>query len=114
MRLVVKGTDREINVGDEVVSFRGERTTVKGVEKPQYPHQEGRITTGLGYHYVGTYNLEWIGRGEVLYRVVATQETGEEQLVKERIRSRREAEQVAAEAYDSHPEWRGCWVETMR
>lgn len=114
MRLVRKGTDIEVKVGDEVTSFRNEKTVIKGIEKPQYPHQEGRVTTGLGYHYVSIYNLEFIERGETLYRVMGMKETGEEILVQERIRNRAQAEQVAAEAYDNHPEWRGCWVETMR
>lgn len=45
------------------------------------------------------------------YRVMATQETGEEICVQSGIAGEFQARQIAEDAYLSHEEWRGCWVE---
>jgi hypothetical protein len=62
MKLIHLNTGLPVVVGDTVFNFRGEETTVVSFVKPHKPDSSGHVTTGLGYHYVGVYGLEWIDR----------------------------------------------------
>lgn len=68
MRLVYKGTDKEVKVGDIVTDFRGEDSIVSYFAEPNKPSSEGKITVkrteddfGREY-YVSCFGLEWIER----------------------------------------------------
>ena len=50
---------REVQVGDEVTTFRGEVGVVKSIQPPHKPSSCGFVSTNLGYHYVTVYNLKW-------------------------------------------------------
>lgn len=68
MRLVYKGTDIEVKVGDEVTDFRGEKSIVTYFREPHKSSSCGKISTrkdGSSYDresYVSVYGLEWIER----------------------------------------------------
>lgn len=68
MRLVYKGTEKEVKVGDVVTDFRGDKATVKYFREPHKPSSEGKITVtedGSDWsaeYYVSVYGLEWIDR----------------------------------------------------
>lgn len=48
-----------VNEGDQVISFRGETTTVNGGTAPHKESSTGMVYTDLGGHYAGVYNLQW-------------------------------------------------------
>ncbi len=45
------------------------------------------------------------------FRVMATQETGEEICVANRVSGSVTAYKLAVQAMDDHPEWRDAWIE---
>jgi hypothetical protein len=48
MKLVDTTTGREIKIGDQVKTFRGEPATVKGFRPPHKPGSSGRVIVDLG------------------------------------------------------------------
>lgn len=59
LSLVELATNRVIKVGDTVTSFRKELAVVHEIHPPHRLGVSGRVTTDLGFHYVGVYNLEF-------------------------------------------------------
>lgn len=65
MNLYYKGTDKLVNVGDEVTSFRGEKYIVHYFREPN--HGEGKVSVKknvnddlcCGEYYVSVFGLEW-------------------------------------------------------
>ena len=49
---------------------------------------------------------------DVLWRVIAIQETGEEIMVADLVPSQGEALKIMDKALQDHEEWRDAWVET--
>jgi hypothetical protein len=49
-------TEKQVNIGDPITSFRGEQTTVKFCEPPHKPSASGKVN---GY-YAGVYNLKYV------------------------------------------------------
>lgn len=47
----------------------------------------------------------------MLYRVIAQQETGEEIMVRDQVRTEDEAWEIADTCLNDHPEWRAAWAE---
>ena len=48
-------------VGSPIYNFRGELAIITSMDEP--PHKlssEGFVTTTLGRHYAGVYNLKWV------------------------------------------------------
>ena len=62
MKLVRDINGLEVKVGDKVVNPDGKATIISYIEKPHKPAASGRVETGLGFHYVSVYGLEWIER----------------------------------------------------
>jgi len=66
MRLIHKN-GKEVQVGDEVVSFRGEKATVISIQEPHTPASTGRLYVKeeggweQGY-YPSVFDCEWEGR----------------------------------------------------
>lgn len=66
MRLVYKGTDKEVKKGDVLTSFRGEKMYAKYWREPT--HGVGKITVKRNKdddyscfeYYVTVFNLEWV------------------------------------------------------
>lgn len=66
MRLVYKGTDREVQNGDVLTSFRGEKAIAWYWREPT--HGIGKISVknnpdddmAYGEYYVSVYDLEWV------------------------------------------------------
>jgi len=54
--LVSTDTGAVVNVGDAVVTFRGESDVVRSIEPPHKPSASGRVN---GY-YAGVYNLKFV------------------------------------------------------
>lgn len=69
MRLVHKESQKEVQVGDEVFDFRGERAVVVNFSPPRSPASSGKVTVknpdddrDQREYYVGVFNMEWIER----------------------------------------------------
>lgn len=54
-RLINKDTGTEVNEGDDIMSFRGEASTVNYGEAPHKPSANGKVN---GY-YASVYDLKW-------------------------------------------------------
>jgi hypothetical protein len=56
--------ESEVNVGDTVVDFRGDRATVTGGEPPKHEGSTGRVETDDGEYkhwvYPSVYDLKWV------------------------------------------------------
>lgn len=48
MKLIDTTTQREIKIGDQVKTFRGETAVVKGFRPPHKPGSSGRVIVDLG------------------------------------------------------------------
>ncbi len=68
MNLIYKNTQKEVKVGDEVTTFRGEKARVTFFRQPASPASSGKISikmNGEDYeneYYVSVIGAEWINR----------------------------------------------------
>jgi hypothetical protein len=65
MKLVHKETRQEVKVGDELIDFRGEKSTCVGWQEPQHPGSTGRVYVSREQiksiqFYPSVFNLEWV------------------------------------------------------
>lgn len=66
MILVNSKTREPVKLGDEIISFRGERATVIGWMEPKHSGSTGRVQVVDakygGFFYPSVYGLEWEDR----------------------------------------------------
>jgi len=66
MKLVNEATQREIKIGDEVKTFRGEKCVVEAMHEPHKPSASGKVTVRFpsqgyaGTYYVGVIGAVWV------------------------------------------------------
>ena len=56
VKLVCESTGVEKNIGDEVLSFRGDLVTIKSMQPPHKSSASGYVNN----FYAGVYNLEFV------------------------------------------------------
>jgi len=62
MKLINSTTKKEIKVGDEVTTFRGEKAVLRGSEEPKHPASSGRVYVRFdGHDYDMSYFPSVIG-----------------------------------------------------
>ena len=65
MKLVHENSGERVNIGDTIISFRGEAFIVTGWYVPRNPNSSGRVfvklpgTEDIAEYFPGVFNLKW-------------------------------------------------------
>ena len=70
MMLINNKTNSPVKVGDEIITFRGDKAIVTGWASPHHGGSSGRIYVKIGEReqefFPGVVNCDWINRGDRL------------------------------------------------